>query len=482
MLQVRKLSIRLVSCRMEALPIPDEQGPGLPLGIAAIHVRDLHGKFDYDVDFLDPSTGFEESIGKMFAVNDDRLTLLYGRNGSGKTSLLRLLFHAISAAPGSGHRSALGRTRFRSFEVKLTDRSAIAYVRPAEKPPFGPCIASIRRPGLEPVTWEMMTEDDGRVPALNQQLRVFSEDELRMETLRPEPYASFLNGLQALDLNPVLLGDSRRITSDVVEEESEESQRGRESRQSEDLRRAHDVMSAIERARRYLGQVAFAGTQAGSSRVESVYLGVTTAISQHSGDLEPQAGLLPELVNRVRNIGSEASVLHQYGLMPDFDAEKLATQLGDASEQNARLLKQVLDPYLEGLEQRIEALQPGLNAVSAYIDALNDFLEGKRAEFHLGPEGVVINDEITGERLAPQKLSSGEKQIVLLFSDIVALQKNTRVFIIDEPELSLNPEWQRHLMPRLLGVTEQSRMQLIAATHSIEIMAQYRDRIRRLAE
>jgi ABC-type glutathione transport system ATPase component len=94
----------------------------------------------------------------------------------------------------------------------------------------------------------------------------------------------------------------------------------------------------------------------------------------------------------------------------------------------------------------------------------------------------VITDEVTNERLRPNALSSGEKQIVLLFSDIVSLQNETRLFIIDEPELSLNPEWQRHLMPRLLGVTEQSRMQLIAATHSIEIMAQFRDRIRRLSE
>jgi ABC-type glutathione transport system ATPase component len=137
---------------------------------------------------------------------------------------------------------------------------------------------------------------------------------------------------------------------------------------------------------------------------------------------------------------------------------------------------------LEGVEQRIEALGPGLTAVSTYLDALNDFLEGKRAEFLLGPEGIVITDEVTNERLRPNALSSGEKQIVLLFSDIVSLQNETRLFIIDEPELSLNPEWQRHLMPRLLGVTEQSRMQLIAATHSIEIMAQFRDRIRRLSE
>jgi ABC-type glutathione transport system ATPase component len=142
---------------------------------------------------------------------------------------------------------------------------------------------------------------------------------------------------------------------------------------------------------------------------------------------------------------------------------------------------QVLSPYLDGLEQRMDALEPGLRAVASFIDALNSFLENKEADFRPGREGIRIRDRQTHEELDAFELSSGEKQIVLLFSDIVALQDQTRVFIIDEPELSLNPEWQRKLMPSLLEVTQQSEMQLLAATHSIEIMARYRDRIRHLS-
>jgi ABC-type glutathione transport system ATPase component len=107
-------------------------------------------------------------------------------------------------------------------------------------------------------------------------------------------------------------------------------------------------------------------------------------------------------------------------------------------------------------------------------------LEGKHAYFRPGTQGVRIIDEDGGDDISVQQLSSGERQIVLLFSDIMALRGQTRLFIIDEPELSLNPHWQRQLMPSLLSVTEHSGMQLIAATHSIEIMARYRRRIRRL--
>ncbi len=41
------------------------------------------------------------ATGALFAVNQDRLTLLYGNNGTGKTSLLRLVFHALSVCAQS---------------------------------------------------------------------------------------------------------------------------------------------------------------------------------------------------------------------------------------------------------------------------------------------------------------------------------------------------------------------------------------------
>ncbi len=101
-------------------------------------------------------------------------------------------------------------------------------------------------------------------------------------------------------------------------------------------------------------------------------------------------------------------------------------------------------------------------------------------ESYIGAARIRIVDDETGETLLPSQLSSGEKQIVLLFSDIIALQRETRLFLIVEPELSLNPQWQRQLMPSLLRVTKASGMQILAATHSIEIMARYQRRIRRL--
>lgn len=93
----------------------------------------LHGKFTYEIHVGVPSGSEDASSSESLAsVSEDRLTLLYGRNGTGKTSLLRLLFHALSAAPDRGHRTALREIRFRELKVSFADGAYVRYSRQNE--------------------------------------------------------------------------------------------------------------------------------------------------------------------------------------------------------------------------------------------------------------------------------------------------------------------------------------------------------------
>lgn len=75
------------------------------------------------------------------------------------------------------------------------------------------------------------------------------------------------------------------------------------------------------------------------------------------------------------------------------------------------------------------------------------------------------------QKLNLPQLSSGEKQVLLIF--LTALGSATRSLIIDEPELSLHVDWQKTLISALRLLNPQ--MQMIAATHSPEIMADIPD-------
>jgi energy-coupling factor transporter ATP-binding protein EcfA2 len=471
-------------------------------------VHGLHGKFTYPLNIAPSSRPIGREPGSSVGtVTKDRLTLLYGTNGTGKTSLLRLLFHALSPAGDRGHRDALKRICFREFSVKLTDGSHVKYDRKGESD-IGGFVAEISlAPDAEPIVCDFgKSSDDWRTLASSRfaegrdgetlsdaaTLRMLQKSSTAHAEFISERQA-FLDGLAAIGLNPIFLEDSRAITGDVLDREDSARAaavqrarlraraRGADTDDDSTRRRDVDVEEALERVRLYLAQLTFAGTRAGSFRVDTVYVTVASAIIEHSSKVgRPNKRFIPELMAKVDLLNERAAEFQKYGLLPDSPMLDLAERLREAEDKHGPLLTQVLTPHLDGFQQRMDALQPGLRAVAAFVDALNSFLSGKRIEYRPGRDGLRIVDSQTDDAIDPLNLSSGEKQIVLLFSDVIALQDDTRLFLIDEPELSLNPDWQRALMPSLLAVTEVSGMQLIAATHSIEIMARYRDRRRRL--
>jgi predicted ATP-dependent endonuclease of OLD family len=77
-------------------------------------------------------------------------------------------------------------------------------------------------------------------------------------------------------------------------------------------------------------------------------------------------------------------------------------------------------------------------------------------------------------------MSSGERQLLVLFSNIVSLRGSPSILLIDEPELSLNPIWQRKLFPALTKFVQGSEIQIICATHSMEILAQNPEYVKEL--
>jgi energy-coupling factor transporter ATP-binding protein EcfA2 len=392
-----------------------DPGSARVAAIESIHVKDLHGKFTYDISVapaLAPSVAVNEKPDQLIAAGDDRLTLLYGNNGTGKTTLLRLLFHALSAAPNRGHRTALLRTRFAYFVVRLTIGVTVGYVR-AETELAGPFTAILQRESLNDdgpeviASWRYTGEPGA--PAYQQAVVSAGQRYLELGAEGQFSYVGehsyesdedrFLRGLNDLAVNPVFLGDSRAIIGDVLSDDDVRQAsridllRRRAPDVDEILRRTrdHDVDQALAMVRSYLSQLALIGTQVGSQRVDTIYLNVASTIVQHAATVgRPKKSILPSLRDRVVELAARAGTFHTYGLLPEFPAEGLTRALDVAAERNGPLLERVLNPYLDGLEERMEALTPGLLAVSSIVDALNSFLERKHVNFAVGGRGLRI--------------------------------------------------------------------------------------------
>lgn len=102
------------------------------------------------------------------------------------------------------------------------------------------------------------------------------------------------------------------------------------------------------------------------------------------------------------------------------------------------------------------------NVVIKCFDILNNYLYEKKFVYNKGSfKYNILSDN---KKLYLKDLSSGEKKIVQIFVWLYFINKDKVIIIIDEPELSLSIKWQKKILvhirksPNCIG--------LIAATHS----------------
>ena len=69
-----------------------------------------------------------------------------------------------------------------------------------------------------------------------------------------------------------------------------------------------------------------------------------------------------------------------------------------------------------------------------------------------------------GEQLSPYKLSSGEKQMLIILLTALTQDRQPYVLFMDEPEASLHFEWQKRLIDMVIQLNPN--VQIILTTHS----------------
>ena len=116
----------------------------------------------------------------------------------------------------------------------------------------------------------------------------------------------------------------------------------------------------------------------------------------------------------------------------------------------------------------------------AFISIMNDFLKDSNKAIYINPSSSKVeyrifdkNGRIVEEGLDIHYLASGEQQLFILFSNIILGTPN-HIYIIDEPELSLHVKWLEMLYPHLEDVFPKEN-QLIIATHSPILADKKRD-------
>lgn len=141
-------------------------------------------------------------------------------------------------------------------------------------------------------------------------------------------------------------------------------------------------------------------------------------------------------------------------------------------EEHAKALK----IYFDDFDEKYKVYEDLINKLDMYTDIINSRLKFKNIKISRN-EGIKIVDSENEEKTIPlNNLSSGEKQEIVLFYELIFESGNNELLLIDEPEISLHIAWQKMFMDDLLRIVKYKAINAIVATHSPQIINNHWER------
>lgn len=109
-------------------------------------------------------------------------------------------------------------------------------------------------------------------------------------------------------------------------------------------------------------------------------------------------------------------------------------------------------------------------------DEINSIFDGLDLKTKFKGISKDINREVIFENdlrdnIKLDELSTGEQQLFIRALSLKLMDLKDSVILIDEPELSLHPNWQNHILRVYKNIANQGNNQLIVATHSPQIIS-----------
>jgi predicted ATPase len=432
--------------------------------IQKLKIVGLHGYINKDIDF-----------------NED-LTMLVGINGSGKTSILNILNWLIKPSIAdlciTEFKLIILNFKVKDIEYEITckhNRTTFSYNIKTANDIYNPLIVRISTNPSEIKNDELLKND------LVQNYSRMTPD--RKEKKTWELISTFPN--------PTIIGLDRNLYSE--ESDSiylEDNYRNKllkknTSANVSPLDRVKDIINREYRKQKNsilnltndLKNHLMLSTFDGSITIESFTSGIK--LNLNTARIEVAEKRVNEYFEKFEK--KDLSIIEQATITKYFSQLKEITQnyQSNPKDETVKLLYGLnasqfvkVNKLLKEFEKFEAESSKALLQINNFLDTLNYFLKdsAKKIIFKEDSSELTFNTlDKNGKNITEFKdikfLSSGEQQILILFSYIGFNSKDGRIFIIDEPELSLHIKWQEDFLEQLEKITPTST-QLILATHS----------------
>jgi ABC-type transport system involved in cytochrome c biogenesis ATPase subunit len=413
----------------------------------------------------------------------ERVTIIHGPNGYGKTTVLRLL-----DGLASGRYSDVRRIPFRDFEVNFDDGHVLQVLRidSARTPPgpqAGPILSFELRKGDKPgqkgsisaITPESLGLPPEYVERIVSQLKRVGANQWREEQTGAvigfeevyRSYAKYLPippGVKAQDaFEPEWL---REFRGNLAVRFIESQRLLRVSKPSPDRQDFEPVQPAVTVYARDLAkavQLKFTEYATLSQSLDRSFPKrlVEQTLVPHKE--RPSVDKLKAILQANEN---RRATLTQAGLLErEPESFDLASYLSD---QN--LVDTVLPVYAADAEQKLRVfddIAPKIELLTSIVNAHFKFKEMSISK----ERGFEFMTKYPGQSSKPRRLrvndlSSGEQHLLVLLYELLFTVKPNSLIMIDEPEISLHVAWQLEFLNDIQKITSLTGIDVLLATHA----------------
>lgn len=430
-------------------------------------VKKLYGNYDYDVSF-----------------NED-VTLIYGMNGCGKTTILNIITAIITG------------TLYNLFSYKFENVSLTYYDEIDQKNKFNIIISKKSDDILEVIfngkptnISKLQLSEDQRRRTTGIEILYFEEYPILNDIRREFNYV-YLALNRAISLSDKDNYFPRRRYFLVEEEEIVEPEKvDSEIRYIENLivRRYmtatsqtnninNEFRNSILKSALDVNVQTDLGKFMSDFNIKNIkkneiikirdsYVKILSDLNLVSEDEKKQYNIFfQNYSTKIKSLGNSISIEEMFSLFIEYNEMKK--------------IQNIVDIAADTEMQKAIIMKP----IELFLTIVNEFISSSDSKKEIG---ININGRVyfsTGDNkqnLSVQFLSSGERQLLIFFANLIFGVKDTSsgIFVVDEPELSLHLSWQKVFVKKALEVN--NNVQFIFATHAPEIIGNRRDKMYKL--
>lgn len=417
-------------------------------------IKDLYGVFNHRLNFAN------SDIDKTMAL----ATYVEGRNGIGKTTILK----AIDSI-AKGYWSYLLEIRFSKIDLEFSDSTRLEIIRKLEDTSTTSLQYNLSQNGsvIEKDSIEVLTQKWN-----HQHTEELIVDLLRKEEIRELPcghwaneqnshmrqeqvaeaYGSHLMKFEGKifeflnSWNVKLLGAER-----LIAEESNDSAQNYRKREKRDYMITH-IVEDIKTRLRDAQSTMFTEQEHSRDDLEAKIL---------SGGLDSFEAVTADQFDELyKNYEEGRKRLENASLSPEKDKAYNRDKHSSIGAIERNLIAYMIQERVNGYKK----YQDILDSIELFGKLISSTLTQKEVKITLS-DGLEIITQLD-EKFQPENLSSGEQQIIILAHTILFSMPAKSLILIDEPELSMDVDWQTKLPKWILSVAQKRNLKFILATHA----------------